>query len=112
MDNQPRQYPGSDNPIDVLRQFAGIFRDRGWLNNEFRIRYRDKRYWVSCNEERFFAYRINENCGLSPGVPGWPVCMVCQDYLFDESGISDLTPTRLSTQDWLSIMANNDFELI
>lgn len=112
MENEPSRHPREKSPTDVLQQLTGIFASKGWLTRELRIRYHDKRYRISCNEERFFAYRINENCGLPPGVPGWPVCIVSQDYIFDESGISDLTPTKLSIQDWLNIIANDDFELI
>lgn len=112
MENESRQHPREKSSTDVWRQLTGIFASRGWLNKELRIRYQDKGYWISCNEERFFAYRINENGGLGPGVPGWPVCIIGQDYVFDESEMSALTSPRLSMHDWLNIIANDNFELI
>ena len=96
----------------MLLKFIEIFRGKGWLNKKLGIKYQNKRYWISCNEERFFAYEINDNCGLGPGVPGWPVCLVETDYVYDESEISALTSTKLDTDDWLNIIASQKFELL
>ena len=101
------------SPCDVLLKFIEVFRGKGWLNKKLRIKYQNKRYWISCNEERFFAYEINDNCGLGPGVPGWPVCLVENDYVYDESEISALIPTtKWNTDDWLDVIANQKFELL
>ncbi len=110
--NGERWYLHEKSPCDVLHKFIDIFASKGWLNKKLRIKYQSKRYWISCNEERFFAYQINENCGLGPGVPGWPVCLIRKDYVYDESEISDLTPTKLSAHDWLNIIVNQNLELI
>ncbi len=107
-----RWYLKEKNPCDVLHKFIEIFDGKSWLNKELRIKYQSKRYWISCNEERFFAYQINENCGLGPGVPGWPVCLIRKDYVYDESEISGLTSTKLSAYDWLNIIDNQNLELI
>ncbi len=110
--NGDRWYLKEKSPCDVLHKFIEIFDGKGWLNKELRIKYQSKRYWISCNEERFFAYQINENCGLGPGVPGWPVYLIRKDYVYDESEISALTSTRLSAHDWLNIIDNQNLELI
>ncbi len=110
--NGNRWYLQEKNPCDVLHKLIEIFASKGWLNKKFRIKYQNRRYWISCNEDRFFAYQINENCGLSPGVPGWPVCIIRKDYVYDESGIPDLTSTKLDRHHWLNITANQNFELI
>jgi hypothetical protein len=34
-----------------------------------------------------FAYQLNENCGLGPGAPGWPVWTTEKDNIYDESEI-------------------------
>ena len=110
--NGERWYLQEKSPHDVLHKLIEIFASKGWLNKKLRIKYQNKRYWISRNAERFFAYQINENCGLGPGVPGWPVCTIRKDYVYDESGIPDLTSTKLNMQDWLNIIANQNFELI
>ncbi len=110
--NGDRWYLKEKNLCDVLHKFIEIFDGKDWLNKELRIKYQSKSYWISCNEERFFAYQINENCALGPGVPGWPVCLIRKDYVYDESEISALTSTRLSAHDWLNIIDNQNLELI
>jgi len=101
-----------ESSCDILHKFIEIFDSKGWPNKKLRIKYQNKRYRVSCNEERFFAYQINENCGLGPGVPGWPVCLIRKDYVYDESEISDFISTKLNAHDWLNIIVNQNLELI
>ena len=112
MSNEPSRDTQRSNYDDVMLQLTEIFGSKGWLGKDLRISHQDKRYRIACNEQRFLAYRINENCGLHPGVPGWPVCLVYQDYLFDESESSGPTSVKLSIQDWVRIIANEDFKLI
>ena len=102
-------YLQEKSPRDVLPKLIQIFESKGWLNKKLRIKYQNKRYWISCNKARFFAYQINGNCALGPG---WPVCIVREDYVYDESGIPDLTSTKLNMHVWLNIIANQNFELI
>ena len=97
---------------DVLRNFIEIFTGNGWLNKNIAIVYQNKRYRISCNEERFFAYQINENGGHGPGVPGWPVCIIKNDSIFDESGIPDFEPESLTVHDWLNLISAQNFEVV
>ncbi len=110
--NGYHSYVREQSPRDVSHKLIEIFTSKGWLNKNLRIKYQNKRYWISCSKDRFFAYQINENCGLSPGVPGWPVCIIKKDYVYDESGILDLTSTALNIHDWLNIMATQRFEVV
>ena len=110
--NEYHSYAQEQSSCEVLQKLIEIFTSKGWLNNNLIINYQNNRYRISCNEERFFAYRINENCGLSPGVPGWPVCIIKKDYIYDESGILDFTPAALNIYDWLNIMATQNFEVV
>lgn len=96
----------------MLHKLIEVFASRGWLDKKIRIKYHNKKYLISCSEERYFAYQINENCGLGPGMPGWPVCIISEDYVYDESEIPDLTSVKLNMRDWLNIITNQDFELI
>jgi len=110
--NGYHSYVQEQSSRDVLQKLIEIFTSKGWLNKNLKIQYQNKRYRISCNEERFFAYQINENCGLGPGVPGWPVCIINKDYIYDESGILDFTSTALTIHDWLNIMATENFEVV
>ena len=110
--NRDHEYQQQRNSFDVLHNLVEVFASKDWLNKSLRIRYRNKRYRISCNEEMFLAYQINDNCGLGPGVPGWPVCMIGKDYVYDEPGIPHLASTWLNMHDWLNVIIDQNFELI
>jgi hypothetical protein len=99
-------------PMDVLEKFVALFIDKGWLNRTLRIKRHDRSYRVFCCEREFLAYRINDHWGVSPGLSGWPVCMVTQDQMIDDSEMSAFESTEPSAHDWLRCIANGDFELI
>jgi len=104
--------PPEMKATDVLQAFIGIFESRGWLNQTIRIRHRERRYRISCTETGFVAYRINDHCGVSPGIPGWPVCFVTQDQMLDDSDMSRFASNEPSVLDWLRFITDSDLELI
>jgi hypothetical protein len=108
----PFAYKAEAKPMDVLRQFVGVFASKGWLNQKVRIKHRDGSYRIFCSEREFFAYRINENWGIPPGIPGWHVCVVNQNQIIDDSGMSQFPSTEPSVHDWLRCIADGDFEVI
>jgi hypothetical protein len=63
-------------------------------------------------QKKFFAYRINDNCAISPGYPGWPVCIITHDQIIDEAKMSAFASTEPSAHDWLRCFHEDDFELI
>ena len=110
--NGDNRHLQEDNSCDIVHKFIEIFDSKGWLNQKLRTKYQNKRYWASCDKEKFFAYRINENCGLGPSVPSWPVCLIRKGYVYDKSEKPDFTSLKLNMHDWLYIVASNKFELI
>ena len=108
----PLQDPAEKKPIYFLQKLAGAFSSRGWLNKTLRIRHRNRRYRISCSEDKFFAYRINDNCGVSPGFPGWPVCIITRDQLIDDANMSTFATAEPSANEWLRCIHEEDFELI
>jgi hypothetical protein len=100
------------NPADVLQKFIGVFVSKGWLNQTLRLKHRNRRYRISCSEKKFFAYRINDNCAVSPGYQGWPVCIITHDQIIDEAKMSAFASTEPSAHEWLRCFHNDDFELI
>lgn len=103
--------PEAEGPDNLAQQFSELFANKGWLNQKLRISYRDQRYWLSCTPDSFCAYRVNEDGGLGPGVPGWPVCMVTRDNVFDESRMPAVSMPAPGAQEWLSILSDGHFEL-
>ncbi len=107
-------FPGSTEglPGDRLRQFVDLFERKGWLNRHIRLQRGSRRYRLSCGEAGFHAYRINDHHGLSPGVPGWPVCIITQEGILQDAEIVAFASTEPSVEEWLHCLAENDFELI
>ena len=97
---------------EVLRRFVALFTDKGWLNRNLKIRYRGAGYRIFCSDTEFLVYRINDNACVSPGVPGWPVCMVRQDEVFHDSEMCPFPSPEPDARDWLLCMTQGDFEVI
>jgi hypothetical protein len=96
---------------DMLREFVGLFENRGWLERTIRIRRRGIDYTVFCSRTQFLAYRLNDRWGLSPGIPGWPVCCIDEEAAFHDSEFSAFS-SEPGTGDWLACIANDDFEVV
>ena len=97
---------------DVLMKLVGVFEERGWLNQTLRIRHHERRYRIFCSRKKFLAYRINDNCHVSRGFPGWPVCIITVDQIIDDSHMSPFPSTEPSARDWLRCIDDGDFEII
>lgn len=110
--NAPSPQSAEITPVDLLKQFISVFKVKGWLDRNVRIKHRNRKYRIYCTELEFFVYRINDHCGISPGIPGWPVCIVKNDKILNDSEMSTLASTEPSARDWLRCLADNDFELI
>ncbi len=105
--------PAADNkPADVLWQLVEAFSVRGWLNRILRIRFQDKKYRVLCTEKSFIAYRINENYGISPGMPGWAVCIVDHNQILEDARMPNPSIGEPTALDWLHSAANGELEII
>ena len=110
--NRDREPAEEKKPMDVLHQLIDAFTHKGWLNQTIRIRHRDRKYRVFCSGREFFAYRINEHCGISHGFPGWIVCFVTNDKVIEDSMMSHFESTEPNAHEWLNCIADDDFELI
>ena len=99
-------------PPDILEEFISVFIGKGWLNQTIRIRRRERRYRISCSETGFIAYRINDHSGLSPGVPGWPVCFVTPEQIINDADMTGFDSTEPSAHEWLRYIMDDDLELI
>ena len=106
------QNPSERKPNDILREFIGVFANKGWLNQTLRIKRREKRYRICCSETEFFVYRINDHGGVPPGFPGWPVCIVTPDRMIEDSAMSPFRSMEPDVGDWLRCLTEGDFELL
>jgi len=55
--NGHRWYQQEKNPGEVLNKLIDIFASKGWLNKKFKIRYQNRRYWISYNEDSFLPIK-------------------------------------------------------
>ncbi len=110
--NRPFRGPSKNEAVDLLEQFISLFESKGWLNHTLRIKHHDRRYRICCRESEFFAYRINDHMGVSPGFPGWPVCLVTSDQLIEDSDMSALESSEPTAQEWLNCIAEGDFDFL
>ena len=103
---------GEGHSQEVLRNLVGVFESKGWLDQTLRIRHRDRRYRIFCSRKKFLAYRINDNCHVRHGFPGWPVCIITVDQIIDDSEMSRFPSAEPSARDWLRCIHDGDFDLI
>lgn len=104
-------HSGRHVAAEVLERFVDLFESRGWLNRQIVIRSGGGRYRLFCSESKFLACRMNESWGVSPGTPGWPVCMVTRDRFFHDRSMCAFAAEEPLTDEWLRLLAENDFEV-
>ncbi len=110
--NRPLQDPLTSRAIDLLAKFINLFESKGWLNQTFRIKRRNRKYRICCKESEFLAYRINDHVGVSKGYPGWPVCLITHEQLIEDADVSALGSTEPTAQEWLDCLTEEDFDLL
>jgi hypothetical protein len=97
---------------DVLHEFVSVFAGKGLLEQTIRIKYHQRNYRIFCSDEEFFAYRINDHYGVSPGFPGWTVCHVTHDEIVEDPTIPGQLPNEPGIYEWLNCLRMDDFEII
>jgi hypothetical protein len=110
--NNMFRYPDELSPKDFLQQFIDVFESKGWLNRNLRIRHRSRSYRILCSEKEFLVYRINDNCGIPPGIPGWPVCIINHERIIEDAHMSAFESTELGAYEWLIHLADSAVEII
>ncbi|MFP3867563.1 MAG: hypothetical protein ACLFUU_05295 [Desulfobacteraceae bacterium] len=97
-----------DSPAQLFRQIQNLFRRLGIFGQKLPLEFEGGKYLISCDERAFLVYRINEQSGVPPGIPGWPVCLVTAETVVDECSPSprecDYFNTGLALADWLEII--------
>ena len=106
------QDPIEVNSRDVMDCLINLFKKNDMLNQFFTIEHRYREYKIYCGEDRFFAYRINPNPGISPGLPGWITCMVTQDEIIDCKGMNEPDTGDPSVYEWLDCITYGNFKHI
>jgi hypothetical protein len=101
--------PHADSsPAQLLRQIQNRFRDLGLFGRTLTLTYKSGKYLVSCDAQAFAVYRLVENCHVPPGRPGWPVCLVTDEVVVDETSEprvpEDEFDSGLNLKEWLDLV--------
>lgn len=96
------------SPADLLDQIRNLFTELGILEQTLFVEYHGNRYRVSCSDDSFVVYRINNHRGTRHHMPGWPVCLVDEHSVFQEHTVPaiarDHCACRANIQKWLEIV--------
>lgn len=99
------------SPGRIFSRIRSEFEELGILGAQISLEYDGVTYRVSCDEQSFLVYRVNE-VGLSRHhVPGWPVVLVSPDVLFEEGGSEALAEDHyacnLTIDTWLELISRH-----
>jgi hypothetical protein len=103
---------GSERSPDlVFREIRNAFVEMGILNQDLSLEHEGIRYRISCDDRMFMVYRVNESSALRHHVPGWPVCLVSAETIFEECcspGLAtDHYSCRLNIEKWLELIGSH-----
>lgn len=101
-DALPESSPGT-----LFLRIRNVFSDLGMLGKTLSLKHGGIWYRVSCDEDAFMVYRVN-NSGLRHHVPGWPICLVSSEIIFEECctpGLgSDHYACAVDIEKWLEMI--------
>ncbi|MCA1962191.1 MAG: hypothetical protein LDL33_15525 [Desulfomonile sp.] len=71
-------------PAALLGQIREYFSAAGLLGATLSLKHQGQWYRISCDDDVFMVYRVNSGLMARHHVPGWPVCMVTRETIFEE----------------------------
>jgi len=97
-----------DSPAARLHRIQARFRELGLFESTLTLTHNGEKYLVNCDDRVFAVYRLVGKCHLSPGRPGWPVCLVTAEAVVDETSPPHLADDEfvsgLSLEGWLTLI--------
>ena len=93
------------SPGELLRRIQARFRELGLFGSPLALTHNGEKYLAACDDHAFAVYRLVDQCHVSPGRPGWPVCLVTAGTVADETSpphpADDEFASGLSLQGWI-----------
>lgn len=77
-------------PAEMLGQIQKKFQEWGIFGKEILLEHSGAQYKICCDEHAFIIYKLNNSNGPKHHVPGWPVCLVDSDAIFEECSSPEL----------------------
>ncbi len=98
-----------NTPHEALRAIKGFFNELRIFGEVLSFEHEGIPYRVWCDEHCFMVYRANDGGGSFHHVPGWPVCLVTAQTLYEECSAPSLNDDhhacRLDILRWLHVVA-------
>lgn len=98
-------------PSETLEKIRRKFDGLGISHQDLTVDVSGVSYRISLDSESFVVYRINHCRGHKHHVPGWPVCLVTRDEIFQECSDEELGADHCSCgvtiEQWIEIMREN-----
>lgn len=97
-------------PSEALGKITERFKELSLKGNEFTVEVRGVYYRMALDTDSFVVYRINHCKGNKHHVPGWPVCVVTKDAIFEEcfhgGSTADHCSCDVTIEQWLEIIGD------
>ena len=97
----------SESLEKIRRELAGM----GIDHQDLTVEVRGVSYRITYDHESFVVYRVNHCRGHKHHVPGWPVCLVTKETIFQECSGEGLAEDHcscgISIDQWLKIVQKN-----
>jgi hypothetical protein len=97
-----------ESPPAVLSRIQARFRELGLWGRDLTVTHGGKTFLVTCDDQAFTVYRRLRRGHLPPGRPGWPVCLVTEEMVVDESSPPHLPAddfaSGLGLEEWLDLI--------
>ena len=96
------------SPAELLGRIQARFRELGCFGSTLPLTHNGEKYLASCDDRVFAVYRLVDQCHVPPGRPGWPVCLVTNEAVVDETSPppmpDDEFASGLSLKGWLALI--------
>jgi hypothetical protein len=96
------------SPAELLGRIQAQFMQLGIFGQTLTLIYKNEKYLVNCETQSFAVHRLVEQCHVPPGRPGWPVCLVTEEIVVDETSPPHLPEDEfasgLSLERWLDLI--------
>ena len=96
------------SPAELLRRIQARFRELGRFGSPLTLTHNGEHYLAICDDQVFAVYRRVDQGHVSPGRPGWPVCLVTAEAVADETSpphlADDEFASGLSLEEWLELI--------
>jgi len=96
------------SPVELFALVHGLFGQLGLLGRKISVMVDSCRYRLCCDDAAFVVYRVNTEWARHH-VPGWPVCLVNRDIIFEECGSetlgNDHCACSVPLERWLTLVS-------